>query len=87
MRTTVKLTDREMRVIDAVRQADFCEVRVVKKDGEPTVLHVRQNPVATDEMTAQKLAELIEKQQFSDIVIKKRNGKVVYVEEDMTIKL
>lgn len=76
-----------MRVIDIIRRADFCEIRVVKKDGKPTVLHVRRKPVTTDEMTAQDLINLIEKRQFSDIVIKKRNGKVVYVDEDMTIKL
>ncbi len=87
MRRAAQLTDKEMRIIDIIRQADFCEVRVIKKDGEPTVLHVRQNPVANDEIATGDLTDLIERRQFSDIVIKKRNGKVVYVDEDMTIKL
>lgn len=87
MRRATQLTDKEVRIIDIIRRADFCEVRVIKKDGEPTVLHVRQNPVADDEITTDDLTDLIERRQFSDIVIKKRNGKVVYVDEDMTIKL
>ncbi len=87
MRKTTQLTDKEMQIIDIIRRADLCEVRVIKKDGEPTVLHVRRNPVADDEITAEDLTVLIERQQFSDIVIKKRNGRVVYVDEDMTIKL
>lgn len=87
MRRAAQLTDKEMRIIDTIRRADLCEVRVIKKDGEPAVLHVRQKPVAADGMTIQDLIDLIEKRRFSDIVIKKRNGKVVYVDEDMTIKL
>lgn len=87
MRETTQLTDKEVRILNVIRRNDLCEVRIIKRGGEPTVLHVRQNPVATDGITARDLIRLIERQQFSDIVIKKRNGKVVYVDEDMTIKL
>lgn len=87
MSKTTQLTDKEVRIIDNIRRNDLGEIRVVKKDGEPSVLHLKPNPIKTDEITIKDILDVIERQDFADITVKKRNGKVVYVDEDLTIKL
>jgi len=87
MSKTTQLTAKEARIIDNIRRNDLEEIRVVKKDGEPSVLHLKPNPIKTDEIATQDIVNLIERQDFADITVKKRNGKVVYVDEDLTIKL
>lgn len=80
----LSLAPQEQAVVDALRNDDFTEIEVRKKNGEPVVMHVASN-VRLDVPNDVLMPLLM--RDFADISIVRRDGKTVCVNINDTIKL
>lgn len=80
-----KLSEVEQKIFDVLRDDSFEQITLKKKDGKPATLYAA-SPAKSDITEGQLLVE-VSKQNFSDVEIKKRNGKVVHYRHSTTIKL
>lgn len=78
------LTPKERAVVDALRNDDYVEISVSKRNGEPSVIHaesIRQSDVSNE-----VLVPLLMKD-YANIAVTRRDGKTVNVSIKDTIKL
>lgn len=80
-----KPTEVEMKILEAIRDSNYQEIRLKKKDGKPSILYASSE--AKSNITEKQLLAEITKLNFSDVEIKKRDGKVVHYRQEKTIKL
>ncbi len=80
-----KPSEIEMKILEAIRDDNYQQIKLKKKDGKPSVLYASSE--AKSDLTEKQLLAEITKLNFSDVEIKKRDGKVVHYRQEKTIKL
>jgi DNA-binding transcriptional MerR regulator len=80
-----ELTDKEQKVLNALRNKDYLSVEVRKKGGELCTMKVEQLEEYLNELS--EITNLIKQKDYADIRLVKRDGKVVHLESKDTIKL
>lgn len=80
----IPLSRKERAVVDALRNGDYTEITVTKRNGEPSVIYAESNK-KTD-VTNDVLVPMLMRN-FANINVKRRDGKTVSVSVRDTIKL
>jgi DNA-binding transcriptional MerR regulator len=80
-----KLSEIEQKIFDVLRDDNFEQITLKKSGGKPATLYAAST--AKSDITEEQLLAEITKQNFSDVEIKKRDGKVVHYRHSKTIKL
>lgn len=80
-----KLTDKEQKVVEALRNQNYVSVEVRKKDGALDVMKVK----ALEKYLANQadVINVIKSKDYADIRLVKRDGKVVHLASKDTVKL
>lgn len=78
------ITDKERQILAIIRNDDYEQIRLRKKNGEVSIVHAgRSNSDATEH----DVARLLKAKDYQDVSITKRDGKVVSLKVEETIKL
>lgn len=78
------LTPKEQAVVNALRNDDYIEISVSKRNGEPSVIHAESNK--RSDVSDEVLMPLLMKD-YANIAVTRRDGKTVNVSIKDTIKL
>jgi len=79
------LSEKEQKVVEALRNQEYLSIEVRKKNGDLDVMKVEQLEQYLDNQS--QVISLIQQKQYSDIRLVKRDGKVVHLASKDTIKL
>ncbi|RDB69241.1 hypothetical protein C1875_10365 [Eggerthella lenta] len=80
----IPLSRKERAVVDALRNGDYTEITVTKRNGEPSVIYAENN--RKEDVTNDVLVPMLMRS-FANINVKRRDGKTVSVSVRDTIKL
>lgn len=80
-------TAQEKQVIDLLRNKDFNSVRIKKKDGDISHLYAGKTIGSEQPITTTDLIKMIKENDFQDISLVKRNGKIVNLNIEQSFKL
>ncbi len=82
----VNLSDNEKEVLDLIRNKDYSAVQVKKTDGKVSMAYA-ERLINAPQMSTEEIIKLIDKKDFADIDIVKRNGNIVGLKTNESIKL
>lgn len=82
----IGISDKEEEVINLIRNNDYTTLKIKKTDGQISLIHAEKN-INTDQLSKQEIMGLIEAKDFQDIGIIKRNGNIVSLKIEESIKL
>lgn len=78
-------SDVELKILEVIRNKQYEQIKLKKKNGKPSVLYAESS--SKSDISEQELLAEISKNNFSDVQIKKRDGRVVHYKQEKTIKL
>jgi len=82
-----RLTPKEKKLLDIVRDGAYTEIRVTKKNGEPRLVYAKGIYQATEETRPDAILGLLAAKDFTDLSITKRDGQIVKYTQEDTYKL
>ncbi len=82
----IVISDKENEILNLIKNKDYSTIKVSKENGNPVIIHAGKI-IDINDLTMSKLTDLIQKGNFQDIDIVKRDGKIVNLKIEETIKL
>lgn len=82
-----RLSEKEGELLKIIRNEDYSALRIRKKNGEITLVSAEKSKNENYYVTTKDLIKLIDKNDFQDISIIKRDGKIVNYKVEEAIKL
>lgn len=79
-------TEKEKVLLDVLRNKDYSTIRVKKSNGQISVIYAGKNSVNAGDITPKELKSIVSEKDFQDINIIKRDGKIVNLTVEETIK-
>jgi hypothetical protein len=79
-------TKKEQVLLNVLRNKDYSTIRVKKSNGQISVIYAGKNSVNTGDITPEELKKIVSEKDFQDINIIKRDGKIVNLTVEETIK-
>jgi hypothetical protein len=80
----LNITVKERRMLDIIRNNDYQKIRLIKKDGEVSVVHAERS---NSDATEHDFVKLLRAKDFQTVSVIKRDGKVVSLKVEETTKL
>lgn len=83
------LSDKEVEAVEALRNNDYESITIHKKDNKPHTMTVSKTSSDYSEQRSlmKSIIETLATKAYGDIAIKKRDGRIVFVVNEETIKL
>lgn len=78
--------DKEKIVFELLRNNNYTTIRVKKTNGQIGIIYAGKNSSTSENITPEKLREIINSKDYQDINIVKRDGKIVNLTVEETIK-
>lgn len=79
-------TEKEQVLLNVLRNKDYSTIRVKKSNGQISVIYAGKNSVNAGDITPEELKKIVSEKDFQDINIIKRDGKIVNLTVEETIK-
>jgi hypothetical protein len=81
----IGLTEKEEKLLEIVRNASYKTLRIKKKDGDTLVIHAERS--GGDKITGADFEKLLKEKAYQTVTATNRDGKVVNLKVEETIKL
>lgn len=82
----VEITHKEQVLLNLLRNNDYSTIRVKKINGEISLIYAGKNPMKAGDITPNELKKIVSEKDYQDINIVKRDGKIVNLTIEETIK-
>lgn len=80
------LTKKEEKALDLIRNDDFKSIKLVKKDGDIETIHTEKN-IPIDKNSLKAIIDSIKYGSYQSLSIKQRDGQMVNITQEETIKV
>lgn len=85
-KANVEVTSKEKVLLNILRNNDYSTIRIKKSNGQISVIYAGKNSLNKGDITPEDLKKIVSEKDFQDINIIKRDGKIVKLTIEETIK-